>query len=322
LKRQLTDGKTDVALPFLNLHELFPKKIVRDMRDFQHFCQFLKALTVLYFYQRPFIKMGDKRFVVSTVQDVKKALEIYSKLFLTTRTGTEERILKLYREIVKTRQGWYIQDLTAKINEVSPKKVSSDWVRKTLLQRLMDIGYVTEEVDSEDARLRVFRPLVKEEKELAEIHRFLDSPTILNSKLEEGFKKWLEKIGGKNVLEKDTKILTYKNLDPEKGTWGESEILYEEFSGMVLGSSPQNFSFISRQVSPPIFSKPEEGFDVEKKPEIIGETDFRHSSVNAKAPKGLYECEYCKAQGKPKLFATLEDLKSHIWAFHGASTVI
>lgn len=34
-----------VVIPSLNLYELFPKEIVRDMRDFQHFTQFLKALT-------------------------------------------------------------------------------------------------------------------------------------------------------------------------------------------------------------------------------------------------------------------------------------
>jgi len=105
LKRQLLDGKTDVVIPFSNLYELFPKAIVRDMRDFQHFCQFLKAITILHFYQRPILKMSDKRFVVSTVEDVKRALEVFSELFLTTRTGTEERILKLYHDVVKTKEG-------------------------------------------------------------------------------------------------------------------------------------------------------------------------------------------------------------------------
>jgi len=33
LKRQLSDAKTDVVIPFSNPHELFPKEIVRDMRD-------------------------------------------------------------------------------------------------------------------------------------------------------------------------------------------------------------------------------------------------------------------------------------------------
>jgi len=199
------------------------------MRDFQHFTQFLKAITILHFYQRPFIRIGDKRFIVSNAQDVRKALEIYFEVFLTTRTGTEERILKLYHSIVKTKEAWYLQELTAKINEVSLKKVSSDWVRKVLLQRLMDIGYVTVEEDAEDRRHNVYKPLVKEEKELAEIRRFLDSPLILNSKLEEGFKKRLENIGEKSELEIKQKNFTCKTLNEERETWGETEISLEEF---------------------------------------------------------------------------------------------
>jgi len=303
------------------------------MRDFQHFCQFLKALTVLNFYQRPFVKVDDKRFIVSSVEDVKKALEIYSELFLTTRTGTEERILKLYHEVVKTKEGWYLQELTAKINEASVKKVSSDWVRKVLLQRLMDIGYVTVEADSEDKRLNVYKPLVKEEAELEEIRRFLDSPLILSSKLEEGFKKWIENIGGKSGLEIKQKIFAYKTLDKAKGTWGESEISEEEFENLILGekvepkikpnisledSKTEIFSSISEQVFPPIFFKPKEGSDLEKKAEIIGKTVFRQSSANleAETPKGLIPCEFCARQGKPMFFATLEDLQKHVKSFH------
>jgi hypothetical protein len=50
LKRQLSDSKTDIVIPFTNLHEFFPKEIIRDMRDFQHFTQFLKTITILNFY--------------------------------------------------------------------------------------------------------------------------------------------------------------------------------------------------------------------------------------------------------------------------------
>jgi DNA-binding MarR family transcriptional regulator len=332
LKRQLIDAKTDVVIPFANLHELFPKEITRDMRDFQHFCQFLKTITVLHFYQRSIIKVGDKRFLVSTVEDVSRALEIYSEFFLTTRTGTEERILMLYHEVVKTKEAWYIQELTAKINEASVKKVSSDWVRKVLLQRLMDIGYVTVEADSEDKRLNVYKPLVKEEKELEEIRRFLDSPQILSSKLEEGFKKWLENIRGKEGLEIKQKIFAYKTLDEVKGTWGEAEISEEEFENVILGkkvepiiepkvsregSASEIFSSISEQGFPLIFFKPNEGSDSEKKSEISGETVFRQSSANSVFTEQLFKCPYCEAKGQRVFFATKTDLEQHLQKVHG-----
>jgi hypothetical protein len=135
--------------------------------------------------------------------------------------------------------------------------------------------------------------------------------------LEEGFKKWLENIRGKEGLEIKQKIFAYKTLDEAKETWSETEISIHEFSNMVLGSNSEIFSSISEQDFPPIFSKLKESSDSEKKPEIRGETVFRQSSANSDLPKGLYECEYCKAQGKPMFFATVEDLKGHIRAFHG-----
>jgi hypothetical protein len=281
LKSQLLNGGVNVVIPFPNLYEIFPKKMVRDMRDFQHFTQFLKAVTALHFYRRPFIKIGGKRFFVSSVEDVRRALDNYSKIFQTTRTGTEERILKLYHEIVRTKEAWHLKELTAKINESSPRKVSSDWVRKTLLQRLIEIGYVTVEEDEEDRRLNVYKPLVKEEKELEEIRRFLDSPENLGSKLEKGFEDWLKNIGGKEGLDIKNKIFIY-TLDGERGAWLETPVSTAEFYSMVLGREPtegiENF-LVSVNGFPPIFSKPEEGFDSGEKPEKGGEPGFRRFSA-------------------------------------------
>jgi len=154
IRNQLVNDKIDVTLPFTNLHELFPKEIVRDMRDFQHFTQFLKTITALHFYQRPFMKINDKKYLFSSVEDVKKALEIYLEVFETTRTGTEQRILDFYHDIVKNQEKWYLSQITWEYNQKHEKKLSSDSIRK-MLKRLSDIGYVDVQKDSEDKRLHV-----------------------------------------------------------------------------------------------------------------------------------------------------------------------
>jgi len=310
LKRQL-DGKTDVVIPFLNLHEIFPKEVVRDMRDFQHFCQFLKALTVLHFYQRPFMKVGDRRFIVSTVEDVRKALEIYSELFETTRTGTEQKILKFYHEIVKTKEGWYLDEITAKYNELHPeRKLSSDSI-SIMLKRLSEIGYVTIQKDSEDKRLNVYRPLIREE-EKGEIHRILENRGLLNSKLEKGFKEWLEK------YPKNTPFLYYKNFSEKE--WGEAEISIEEASKIILGeSSTEIFSSVSDGPFFGYFSEEDSKLKMEKELEINRKMEIRGISPNSKfeAPKGLIPCEFCAKQGRPMFFASQTDLEKHVKAFHG-----
>jgi len=352
LKRQLTRSKTDVVIPFSNLYELFPKEITRDMRDFTHFTQFLKAITVLHFYQRPFMKLGDKRFIVSTVEDVGKALEIYSEVFETTRTGTEQRILRFYHEIVKTKEGWYLNEITAKYNELHKEKPLSSDTISLWLKRLSEIGYVDIQKDSEDKRLNVYRPLILEE-EKGEIHRVLKNRGELSSKLEKGFKEWLTK------YPKNTPFFYYKKIS--ENTWGEAQISIEEASRIILGeASTEIFSSISNKGFFGYFSEPnlglktEKGFEEERKTEIRGisansedelkrnicdkcgvelgvklhmvpgkgemwlcEKCSKELSGNIESlPKGLFQCEFCKAQNRPMFFASIEDLKSHIRTFH------
>jgi hypothetical protein len=132
LRENCSKSNIDVVVPFLNLHELFPHKISRDMRDFQHFIQLLKAVTLLYYYQRPWTNLDRDRLLVATLGDVCIALNLYGKIFETTRTGTEKRILDFYNDIVKTRNAWYLKDLTAAYNTRHLKKLSEESIRQML----------------------------------------------------------------------------------------------------------------------------------------------------------------------------------------------
>jgi predicted transcriptional regulator len=306
LKRQLLDGKSDVLIPFPNLYELFPKEIIRDMRDFQHFCQFLKAITVLHFYQRPFLKIGEKRFIISSIEDVFKALEVYSEVFETTRTGTEQKILKFYHEIVKTKESWYLSELTGKYNELHKERsLSSDSIA-LMLKRLSEIGYVDVQ---KDGRLNVYRPLIMGE-EKGEIHRILENRESLSSKLETSFKEWL------NEYPKKAQFFYYKNFSENK--WGETEISIEEASRIILkGFTMENFSSVKNGVSFGYPSEEKSKLKLENKLEDARKTEIRGFSPNSEFPQGLIPCELCAKQGKPMFFASKHDLDLHIKAFHG-----
>jgi len=299
IKTQFINGETTVIVPFMNLHELFPKEIVRDMRDFQHFVQFLKTITALHFYQRPFTKIGEKRFLLSTVQDVKNALEIYMEIFETTRTGTEESILDFYHEIVKTKESWYLKELTAKYNENHEKKLSSDTIRKRL-ERLSEIGYVDIQKDDADKRLNIYTPLILEEEKL-EIHRILENPIILKAKLENGFEEWQKNKG------RTTPFYHYKNFS--ENTWGEHEIT-------------DVFSFISGEDILPLFSKEDLKPKTENKPENIGLLETQQISANSETQtEMLFGCPVCKRFNKPIFFSSEDDLKLHIRRLHGGYPV-
>lgn len=245
IKNQFSNG-VDVVVPFPNLHELFPKEIIRDMRDFAHFIQLMKTVTALNLYQRPFMKRGNSKFIISTVEDVRKTLEIYCEVFETTRTGTEQRILTFYHEIVKPKDTWYLKELTAKYNEEHNRKASSETIRRVLL-RLSEIGYVDVRKDDEDKRLNIYEPLVKEE-EMSTIKHNLEMWTLSKEELEKGFKTWR-----KNILHK-TPFYYYENLG--ENTWGEHEI-------------KDIFSFIFGEGLCRIVSNEDLRLKTEKKPESI-----------------------------------------------------
>lgn len=299
IKTQFVNSETGVIVPFMNLHELFPKEIVRDMRDFQHFVQFLKTITALHFYQRPFTKMGEKRFLLSTIQDVKNALEIYKEIFETTRTGTEQSVLDFYHEIIRTKESWYLKELTAKYNENHEKKLSSDTIRKKL-ERLSEIGYVDIQKDDADKRLNTYKPLVIDE-EKSEIHRILENPIILSAKLENGFKEWQKNKG------RTTPFYYYKNFS--ENTWGEHEIT-------------EILPFISGEDILPLFSKEGLKHKTEKKIENIGFLETQQISANSEVQtERLFGCPICKRFNRPMFFSSEDDLKLHITRLHSGYPV-
>lgn len=195
IKEKLVSENFRIVIPFVNLHEMFPKDTVRDMRDFQHFSQFLKALTSLHLFQRPILKTHDKFYVLCSVDDVVTSMCIFSKIFETTRTGMEANILKFYHEIVKRQGVWHKTALTHEYNNVHKKKVSGDTIGYWL-RRLSEIGYVDIRQDDTDKRKNIYEPLVTEEEKL-ELVRNLGNREELRLKLEEGFKEWLKKDLGK-----------------------------------------------------------------------------------------------------------------------------
>lgn len=300
LRNHLVESNYDVAIPFTNLHELFPREIVRDMRDFQHFTQFLKTVTALHFFQRVLMECNGKKFILSTVKDVQKALRVYMEVFETTRTGTEHRLLKFYHDIVKTKVEWYLKDLTFAYNkEHKEKKLSSETIRKWL-QRLCEIGYVDVE---KDGKLNVYKPLVEQE-EISTFRQILEKPTSLSSKLENGFKSWL-----KNILN-TTSFYYYKNFDRER--WGEDEISMEDAEKVILQG--ENFSLIlDESILRTPFNLDSE-LKTDKKPKEIGFSEKREFLEISSEP--LFQCQICRQSGKPVFFANEHDLQLHTERLH------
>jgi hypothetical protein len=318
LKLRFLAGDVDALIPFLNLDEIFPSEIVRDMRDYQHFIHFLKTYTLLFYFQRPHIKADRGRYVVATVDDVRGALSIFSKIFLTTRTGTEERILRLYKEIVSKppdNKPWTVRDLTTAINLKETKKVSQDWVRRVLLARLVELGLVTDDDDPEDSRRKIYIPLVYDFTELGEIERLLSDGEKLKAKLEEGLKAWFD--AHRDDLAKLTIIYPLR-VNESEGKIEYMTLTPDELYQVVVGDKKL---FMHNPSLPTISSEQKSSPESEKEGEKIGEPKNQQSSdfsakteaeINVLKPTyQTYVCSYCSCR-----FSTTYDLNRHIQTNH------
>lgn len=256
--------KIRVMIPFLNLVELFPHRISRDMRDFAHFCEFLQTITLLHYYQRPIVVKDEDKYVLSTLEDVTEALKVYREIFETTRTGTERRTLEFYHNIIKTKDSWYLKELTEKYNATAPKKLSERSIR-VMLDRLDEIGYINMREDDEDKRKNLFVPLMKSEEKLQNPAETV-SATDFKANMEKGFETWKTNIAAAHAFYYNRKV----SDNPE--AWTEESISREQLQGIVLEGQRNIFSNLQTD-SAAIILNEEKASEAEKKPETITERD-------------------------------------------------
>lgn len=336
IKALMQSRNMDVIIPFLNLHEIFPCEIARDMRDFNHFLELIRAITIFNILKRPLVEINGKWYVLSSVKDVEKALEIFQRIWETTRTGTEEKALNFYHEIVVKKDKWYLSELTTEYNKTHKKKLSSRRIAE-IMKTLSEIGYVDIAKDEVDKRLNVYIPLVKEDTEKLRIPAISETAISLSSKLEEGFKKWLEKYCGSHVF-------GIIHLISET-QWEILHISLEEASNIVLGKKElkphkEKIDIVSVTPLPQYFSEEDLSFKSENKHEntAISETAIisnlsENQSQNQKIssellrfPKsqhlhnnlnGLLQCDICARNGKHMFFGSQYDLELHKMRVHG-----
>ena len=259
-RMEIVMSNKDVLIPFLGLEEAFPAELPRDMRDYQHFIQFVKAITALHYLNRPYLEMDGKGYIIASAQDVIIAMKLYYHIFETTRTGLDKQLLDFYHKIIKTKELWYAKELTVEYNRrFRPPR--SEKTIKRYLQVLSDVGYVNVRKDDEDRRLNIYEPLVKEE-EKGSILPISEMSTFLTEILEKGLEEWRK--------EMDTQtgnIPIYPNYRER-----ENPLSWEEFKKKILSV---NWDVVS------IFDFEEESVKAENKPEKMDNSEMSRFEPNS-----------------------------------------
>ena len=186
------EKKLNVAIPFLTVDELYPHEMARDMRDFTHLTEFIESIAALNMCQRVFLETAGKFNLLVSAEDLKAAFIIFSNIFETTRTGTDQKILDFYHKCVNNDEGDItVHQFTTSYNIKHPdKKPLSEYTIRQYLNRLHQLSYVDKRTNPNDRREVFYEPLVKEPDKLLENTLNFENKIDFLTFLEKGFEKW------------------------------------------------------------------------------------------------------------------------------------
>jgi len=154
-----------VVVPFgEKMAEVYRAHLARDMRDYVHFLGLVKALALVHVRERPILEVGDKHYIVASLDDYEVAAAIFKAVFETTRSGLSGNVMMFF-DIVKEewekvkdeRPGLTYGELVTKYNEkaveLGLKKVSKSTLYKWV-QELSNLGYLDTVPNPNDRRYR------------------------------------------------------------------------------------------------------------------------------------------------------------------------
>ncbi len=189
-------GKIGIVNPFTELYRIFSKDQTRAMRDFNHYLELIAPFAMVMMFQRPIVIIAGKRYLIPSIKDVLEAKAALELIQQTTQTGTEQRIINFYFDVVaKHLTGSTAEVLTDEYNRTAKKSLTVRRVRE-YLNRLVEIEWVDEregvyrnDKGYIDSRYKTYVPIKK-----CDEAAILQTAEDLKPVLENSFKEWLKTI--------------------------------------------------------------------------------------------------------------------------------
>ena len=233
LRESINDIENAVVPYAEQLSEHYPSRYARSMRDFAHFLSLVKVSALFNFAQRPFLKIGDKEYLLATRWDYEHVLETWETVEETTITGLPGHILNFFHVAVeplsKIENEFTYEQLTEKYNESATEKKSRDTIKKWI-GLLCDIGWTSRGPHPEDKRKRIVS-VIKNPENSGKNGKH-DFPSFFSEK---NLENWLDRINKireqKPVLFKEKMQGEYFSLDnPEHFSRISKPIIKQEYS--------------------------------------------------------------------------------------------
>jgi len=219
IRTLFTVGKWKIVCPFDNIYQLYPSNVARDMRDFDHLGLLIKAITALNFQQRVIWIHGKRKYILSSIEDVKLAFDILNIISETTRTGTDQSTIDFYWNIVVNDEGnTTVKQFQQAYKQKYPeRKIPAQPTIRKWLDRLDELGYVDKTERAINNKIHMYEPMITERKNIEGNTLILQNNEQLSLFLEKGLKLWESAI--------DT-LDTFKIIKKDK----ENKISWEKIS--------------------------------------------------------------------------------------------
>jgi hypothetical protein len=175
--------KMKVKIPFgPQMSKIYPSDMPRDMRDFKRFCSLVKVIAMLNAEQRPKAVVNGKEYVLANMDDLREAMNVFSKMEMTTRTGLPGDVLEFYDKVLvplRTKEVVYFSDILPKYHEVYNRSITKNLLQMRhikllleagLIDRLSDEEYETKNIDKRLAAFKIMKPNMDSVMERLDLH--------------------------------------------------------------------------------------------------------------------------------------------------------
>lgn len=164
-------GEFLAVLPYgRELAECYPHNLPRDMRDFGKLTSLIQQHTYLHFWQRPRLEgiEAEKKFLLSTLIDLEKALEVFIHIIETTRWGIPGHVVDFHRQVMlplaedERASGVLIDWVVDAYAKVYGTPKSRETLERLYVNPLVQVGWLDKVPDPDDKRRKILRVLVTE----------------------------------------------------------------------------------------------------------------------------------------------------------------
>lgn len=317
---RLLDWNVEVVLfPPTSLLQLEKLAIKKEQKvalrsQIERILNFIRVLAITHQRQRVYIedKEDCSKFVIANVEDLERAMKILASSIIETISRLEKRQSEALELMENSNEEFWDKNKLAERFGVSTRSAAR------ILKTLANQGYL-KEVQTTKPYSYSLAETGEKPKQLALLEKANEYKLFYEKELEAFL----------TSIVTTCQTMHVKRVASDVVQDGEKTILELMVETEITAKNKQNLAktdstettWLSSHPKWQVVQVPTEpipSFPMHNSRELFANSERAiENKLSDHRPERLLECQICKDVGKPMFFFTLEDLKSHVKAFHG-----